>query len=46
MRIASYRADGVGFSRKLPIFLKPGDICEVQIEKIGTLRNTVFKADA
>lgn len=32
---------GVGFSRKPPIFMKPGDVCEVEIEKIGTLRNPV-----
>jgi 2-keto-4-pentenoate hydratase/2-oxohepta-3-ene-1,7-dioic acid hydratase in catechol pathway len=34
---------GVGFTRKPPVFLKPGDICEVEIEGIGTLRNTVTK---
>lgn len=32
---------GVGFSRKPPIFMKPGDICEVSIEKIGTLSNMI-----
>jgi len=32
---------GVGFSRKPPVFMKPGDVCEVEIERIGTLRNPV-----
>jgi 2-keto-4-pentenoate hydratase/2-oxohepta-3-ene-1,7-dioic acid hydratase in catechol pathway len=32
---------GVGFARKPPVFLKPGDICEVEIGGIGTLRNPV-----
>ncbi len=35
---------GVGFARKPPIFLKPGDVVEVEIERIGLLRNT-FAAD-
>lgn len=30
---------GVGFARKPPVFLKPGDTCEVEIEKLGVLRN-------
>jgi 2-keto-4-pentenoate hydratase/2-oxohepta-3-ene-1,7-dioic acid hydratase in catechol pathway len=32
---------GVGFARKPPIFMKPGDICEVEIEGIGILRNGI-----
>jgi 2-keto-4-pentenoate hydratase/2-oxohepta-3-ene-1,7-dioic acid hydratase in catechol pathway len=32
---------GVGFARKPPIFMKPGDICEVEIEDIGVLRNGI-----
>ncbi len=36
---------GVGFSRKPPIFMKPGDVCEIEIEKLGTLRNRVVAAD-
>jgi 2-keto-4-pentenoate hydratase/2-oxohepta-3-ene-1,7-dioic acid hydratase in catechol pathway len=32
---------GVGWSRKPPKFLVPGDIVEVEIEKIGVLRNPV-----
>ncbi|MBA3483901.1 MAG: fumarylacetoacetate hydrolase family protein [Pirellulales bacterium] len=30
---------GVGFARKPPIFLQPGDVCEVEIESLGVLRN-------
>jgi 2-keto-4-pentenoate hydratase/2-oxohepta-3-ene-1,7-dioic acid hydratase in catechol pathway len=33
----------VGWSRKPPIFMKPGDVCEVEIEKIGVLRNPVIQ---
>lgn len=32
---------GVGVFRDPPIFLKPGDVVEVSIEKLGTLRNPV-----
>jgi acylpyruvate hydrolase len=32
---------GVGFARKPPVFLKDGDIVEVSVEKIGTLKNRV-----
>lgn len=32
---------GVGYSRKPPVFMKPGDTCEVEIEGIGTLRNPI-----
>ncbi len=30
---------GVGGARKPPVFLKPGDIVEVEIEKLGVLKN-------
>jgi 2-keto-4-pentenoate hydratase/2-oxohepta-3-ene-1,7-dioic acid hydratase in catechol pathway len=39
--IATGTPAGVGFSRNPPVFMKEGDICEVQIERIGTLRNPV-----
>lgn len=39
--IATGTPAGVGFTRKPPIFMKAGDIVEVEIEKIGTLRNPV-----
>jgi 2-keto-4-pentenoate hydratase/2-oxohepta-3-ene-1,7-dioic acid hydratase in catechol pathway len=32
---------GVGFARKPQVLLKPGDVVEVEIEKIGVLRNDV-----
>ena len=32
---------GVGVGRKPPEFLKPGDIVEAEVERIGVLRNTV-----
>ena len=32
---------GVGFARKPPVFLKPGDVMEVEVEGLGTLRNSV-----
>lgn len=33
---------GVGFARQPPIFLKPGDVAEVEIEGLGVLRNPVI----
>ena len=32
---------GAGVHRKPPVWLKPGDVVEVEIEKIGILRNPV-----
>ncbi len=32
---------GVGMARTPPVFLKPGDVTEVEIEGLGTLRNPV-----
>lgn len=32
---------GVGHFRQPQLYLKPGDVCEVEIEKIGLLSNTV-----
>ena len=32
---------GVGFTRQPPVFMKPGDVCEVELEGIGVLRNPV-----
>jgi 2-keto-4-pentenoate hydratase/2-oxohepta-3-ene-1,7-dioic acid hydratase in catechol pathway len=32
---------GVGMARKPPVWLKPGDEVEVEIDHLGTLRNTV-----
>jgi 2-keto-4-pentenoate hydratase/2-oxohepta-3-ene-1,7-dioic acid hydratase in catechol pathway len=32
---------GVGFARKPPVFLRPGDVVEIEIDGIGVLRNAV-----
>ncbi|KCZ86012.1 2-keto-4-pentenoate hydratase [Hyphomonas adhaerens MHS-3] len=32
---------GVGAARKPQVFMKPGDVCEVEIEGIGILSNTI-----
>ena len=32
---------GVGMARKPPVWMKPGDSCEVEIERIGVLRNGI-----
>ena len=32
---------GVGYARKPPIFMKAGDICEVEVEGVGILLNTI-----
>ena len=42
--IATGTPEGVGFKRTPPIFLKGGDVVEVEIEKIGTLRNPVVRS--
>ena len=43
--IATGTPSGVGQSRTPPLFLKEGDVVEVEIEKLGTLRNPVAGAD-
>ena len=37
---------GVGFKREPPIYMKPGDVVEVEVSQIGTLRNTVIDEPA
>ncbi len=32
---------GIGAARKPPLFMRPGDVCEVEIERIGVLANTI-----
>ena len=32
---------GVGAARKPPVFMKPGDVCEIEIGSIGVLRNPI-----
>jgi len=41
--IATGTPPGVGFARKPPIFMKPGDVAEVEIDQLGTLTNPVGK---
>src|SRR5436305_12051207 len=43
--IASGTPDGVGAFSKPPVWLKNGDVFEVRIEKLGTLRNPVVAAE-
>jgi acylpyruvate hydrolase len=39
--IATGTPGGVGFARQPPVWLRPGDIIEVTIERVGTIRNRV-----
>lgn len=39
--IASGTPGGVGAKRNPPLWMKPGDIVEVEIDKLGTLRNPI-----
>ena len=39
--IATGSPDGTGGSRKPPAFLHPGDVIEVEVSRLGTLRNRV-----
>jgi 2-keto-4-pentenoate hydratase/2-oxohepta-3-ene-1,7-dioic acid hydratase in catechol pathway len=36
---------GVGVARKPPLFMKPGDVCEVEVERIGLLVNPVAQEE-
>jgi 2-keto-4-pentenoate hydratase/2-oxohepta-3-ene-1,7-dioic acid hydratase in catechol pathway len=42
--IATGTPEGVGVFRKPPVLLKDGDVFDVVIDKLGTLRNTFVKA--
>ena len=39
--IVSGTPAGVGMARKPPLFMKHGDVCEVEIERIGILQNKI-----
>ena len=43
--IATGTPSGVGFARKPPVFLRPGDVMQVHIEGIGELGNPIVAAD-
>jgi len=32
---------GVGYARTPPVFMKQGDVCDIVIEGVGTLRNPI-----
>jgi 2-keto-4-pentenoate hydratase/2-oxohepta-3-ene-1,7-dioic acid hydratase in catechol pathway len=44
--IATGTPSGVGFARKPPLWLKPGDVIEVEISGIGRLSNPIVAEDA
>jgi len=37
---------GVGVARKPPVFMRPGDVCEIEIESVGLLRNPIEQESA
>lgn len=39
--IATGTPSGVGFARKPPEFLKPGDVVECEVERVGSIRNYI-----
>jgi 2-keto-4-pentenoate hydratase/2-oxohepta-3-ene-1,7-dioic acid hydratase in catechol pathway len=39
--IVSGTPGGIGLTRNPPEFLQPGDVVEVEVSKVGVLRNTV-----
>ena len=43
--IATGTPAGVGWSKKPPQFMKPGDVVEVEIEAVGLLRNSIVAQD-
>jgi 2-keto-4-pentenoate hydratase/2-oxohepta-3-ene-1,7-dioic acid hydratase in catechol pathway len=44
--IATGTPGGVGFARKPPVWLQPGDVIEVTVEGVGTIRNHVVAEEA
>jgi len=44
--IATGTPAGVGFGQKPPVFLKPGDVIEVSVTGLGTLKNTIAEPSA
>ena len=43
--IATGTPGGVGFARQPPVWLHPGDVIEVTVEGVGTIRNRVVAED-
>ena len=44
--IATGTPGGVGFARQPPVWLQPGDLIEVTVEGVGTIRNRVVAENA
>ena len=44
--IATGTPSGVGVGRKPPLFLKPGDVVEVEVERIGVIRNPIISRES
>jgi 2-keto-4-pentenoate hydratase/2-oxohepta-3-ene-1,7-dioic acid hydratase in catechol pathway len=42
--IATGTPSGVGFARTPPEFLKPGDVVECEVERIGSIKNQIVAA--
>jgi 2-keto-4-pentenoate hydratase/2-oxohepta-3-ene-1,7-dioic acid hydratase in catechol pathway len=41
--IATGTPGGVGFKREPPVYMKAGDVVEVEVSGVGLLRNTVVE---
>jgi 2-keto-4-pentenoate hydratase/2-oxohepta-3-ene-1,7-dioic acid hydratase in catechol pathway len=44
--LATGTPSGVGYARTPPVLLQPGDTVEVEVEKLGVLRNTIVSNSA
>jgi 2-keto-4-pentenoate hydratase/2-oxohepta-3-ene-1,7-dioic acid hydratase in catechol pathway len=44
--LATGTPSGVGYARTPPWLLQPGDVVEVEVERLGTLRNSIVGNDA
>lgn len=44
--IVSGTPAGVGFARKPPVFMKHGDVCEIEVDGVGLLRNPIVDEEA
>jgi 2-keto-4-pentenoate hydratase/2-oxohepta-3-ene-1,7-dioic acid hydratase in catechol pathway len=44
--IATGTPGGVGFARTPPVWLTPGDVVEITVEGVGTIRNRVVDEQA
>ena len=44
--LATGTPSGVGYARTPPVLLQPGDVVEVEVERLGVLRNSVVGNDA